>query len=119
MQTLSTLTHLECGRCGATYPADSLMNLCPACHKPLLARYDLARAALTMTPDALSRRPQSLWRYAEVLPVQTSEAIFDLGEGYTPLRRVERLGEIIGCPDTYIKDESLNPTGSFKARGLA
>ncbi len=54
MQTKSTLTHLECGKCGATYPADQLMNLCPACSRPLLARYDLARAAQTLTRDALA-----------------------------------------------------------------
>jgi threonine synthase len=119
MHTGSTLTHLECGRCAATYPADQLMNLCPACSKPLLARYDLATAALTMTADALRNRPQSLWRYAEVLPTQRRDAIFDLGEGYTPLQHAARLGESLGCPETYIKDESLNPTGSFKARGLA
>src|SRR5215212_8529597 len=119
MHSGSTLTHLECGRCGAVYPAGQLMNLCPACNKPLLARYDLAMAALTMTPEALRQRPQSLWRYAEVLPVQRSEAIFDLGEGFTPLHKAEQLGNLIGCPQTYIKDESLNPTGSFKARGMA
>lgn len=119
MHTGSTLTHLECGRCGATYPADQLMNLCPACSKPLLARYDLAAAALTMTAAALRSRAQSLWRYAEVLPVQRRDAIFDLGEGYTPLHHAVRLGESLGCPETYIKDEGLNPTGSFKARGLA
>jgi threonine synthase len=95
------------------------MNLCPACAKPLLARYDLAAAAQTLTPTALARRPQSLWRYAEVLPVCDSTAITDLGEGFTPLIAATRLGEAIGCPDTWIKDESLNPTGSFKARGMA
>ncbi len=118
MQTRSTLTHLECGKCGATYPADRLMNLCPACQRPLLARYDLARAAQTLTPAALQGRPANLWRYEEVLPVMRSEAMIQLGEGWTPLLHAHRLGEAIGCPDTWIKDESLNPTGSFKARGL-
>lgn len=117
--TGSTLTHLECGRCGTTYPTNELMNLCPACSKPLLARYDLAAAALTLTPEALRQRPQTLWRYAEVLPVQRASAVINLGEGFTPLQSAERLGNHIGCPQTYIKDESLNPTGSFKARGLA
>jgi threonine synthase len=60
-----------------------------------------------------------LWRYAEVLPVERTDAVLDLGEGFTPLHHVARLGHKIGCPQTYIKDESLNPTGSFKARGLA
>lgn len=119
MQTGSTLTHLECGRCGTEYPADRLMNLCPACNKPLLARYDLTRAALTLTPDALRRRDQSLWRYSEVLPVQRKDKVISLGEGFSPLHHAARLGSEIGCPQTYIKDESLNPTASFKARGLS
>lgn len=116
--TKSTLTHLECGRCGATYPANQLMNLCPACSKPLLARYDLQKAAQTLTKDALKSRPASLWRYEEVLPVQRQDAMIALGEGWTPLHWAARLGEKIGCRNTLIKDESLNPTGSFKARGL-
>lgn len=118
MQTKSTLTHLECGKCGATYPVDQLMNLCPACSRPLLARYDLKRAAETLTKDALATRPETLWRYEEVLPVQRQEAIISLGEGWTPLIHARSLGQEIGCPETWIKDESLNPTGSFKARGL-
>jgi threonine synthase len=118
MKTRSTLTHLECGYCGARYDANRLMNLCPACHKPLLARYDLAAAAVTLTPEALAQRPASLWRYEEVLPVQDSRAILSLGEGWTPFVAASRLGTQIGCPNTYIKDESLNPTASFKARGL-
>lgn len=117
--TLSTLTHLECGKCGATYDAHQLMNLCPACGKPLLARYDLAKAAQTLTPAALKTRPANLWRYEEVLPVQRDDARLMLGEGWTPLVCAGTLGNEIGCPNTLIKDESLNPTGSFKARGLA
>lgn len=117
--TLSTLTHLECGKCGATYDAHQLMNLCPACGKPLLARYDLVKAAQTLTPAALKARPANLWRYEEVLPVQRDDARLMLGEGWTPLVCAGTLGNEIGCPNTLIKDESLNPTGSFKARGLA
>lgn len=117
--TPSTLTHLECGLCGKTFDADRLMNLCPECGKPLLARYDLARARQTLTREALSGRVASLWRYAEVLPVRRADAVLSLGEGWTPLFHAARLGEQIGCAQTYIKDESLNPTGSFKARGLS
>lgn len=116
--TYSTLTHLECSACKECYEPDRLWNLCPACGKPLLARYDLDRAAETLTKQDLARRPPGMWRYAEVLPVQNG-AIIDLGEGGTPLLRAERLGQRIGCPQTLIKDESLNPTGSFKARGLS
>jgi len=112
------MTHLECGRCGTTYAANQLMNLCPACGKPLLVRYDLQKAAQTMTKAALKTRAASLWRYEEVLPVQRRDAMISLGEGWTPLHWAARLGEQIGCRNTLIKDESLNPTGSFKARGL-
>jgi threonine synthase len=117
--TRSTLTHLSCSRCGEEYEADRLMNLCPACEKPLLARYDLAKAAQTLTRDSLAERESSLWRYEEVLPIRTRAAQLKLGEGWTPLVHARALGEEIGCPNTLIKDESLNPTGSFKARGLA
>ncbi|MGL4650551.1 MAG: threonine synthase, partial [Caldilineaceae bacterium] len=116
--TLSALTHLECGKCGRTFDADRLMNLCPECRRPLLARYDLARAAQTLTRDSLRTREESLWRYEEVLPVRRREAQIRLGEGWTPLVHARTLGAEIGCADTWVKDEGLNPTGSFKARGL-
>lgn len=94
------------------------MNLCPACNKPLLVRYTLDTAARTLTRDALAQRRADLWRYEEVLPVQQQEAMLSLGEGWTPLVAATRLGKHIGCAHTLIKDESLNATGSFKARGL-
>ncbi|NOZ48885.1 MAG: threonine synthase [Chloroflexi bacterium] len=116
--TMTTLTHLECGACGATYDPNHLHTICPTCGKPLLARYDLAKAAQTLTRESLAQRPPGLWRYREVLPVQDPACAIDLGEGGTPLRNVPRLGEKMGMPNTYVKDETLNPTGSFKARGL-
>src|SRR5215467_2370813 len=103
--TRSTLTHLECGACGATYAAEMLINLCPACDRPLLARYDLGKAAEMLTREALATRQADLWRYEEVLPVRDAAAIITLGEGWTPLLHAGRLGERIGCPATYIKDE--------------
>ncbi len=114
----STLTHLECGRCGATYEADALWNLCPSCGRPLLARYDLERARRLVRPAMLAGRPATLWRYAEVLPVRDPAHRLTLGEGFTPLLRLERLGARLGLRHLYAKDESLNPTASFKARGL-
>jgi threonine synthase len=118
MNTRSTLTHLECALTGATYPADQLMNLAPESGKPLLARYDLEKAAQTLTKEALKTREPSLWRYEEVLPVQNREAMLRLGEGWTPIHHAERLGAAIGCPNTLVKDEGVNVTGSFKGRGL-
>jgi threonine synthase len=105
--------------CGKIYDPGRLLNLCHACGKPLLARYDLGKAALSMTKASLRKREASLWRYEEVLPVQNDWAMLRLGEGWTPLHHARRLGEAIGCPNTYIKDEGLNVTASFKARGLA
>ena len=113
---LATLTHLECSRCKKTHAHDRLQNLCSACGKPLLARYDLETAAKTLTRHALAVRPATMWRYAEVLP---GSAPVSLGEGMTPVVHACRLGERLGLRKLYIKDEGLNPTGSFKARGLS
>ena len=116
---MSNVTHLECAACDAQYPAGHLHNLCEKCGKPLLVRYDLRQAARTLTREALSSRVSSMWRYREVLPVSSDENIVSLGEGWTPLLRATRLGESLGMKELYIKDESLNPTGSFKARGMS
>jgi threonine synthase len=111
----SMLTHLECSRCRRSYAADELQNLC-TCGGPLLARYDLKSAANTLTREALRLRPPTMWRYGEILP--GNEPV-SLGEGMTPLIHARRLGERLGLKSLYIKDEGLNPTGSFKARGLS
>jgi threonine synthase len=115
----SQLTHLECSNCGAQYPADQLATTCPACGKVLLARYDLAAAARTMTPEALAARPWGMQRYTEILPIQDPSTAPSLGEGGSPLHAVPRLAQAFGFESLLVKDEALNPTGSFKARGLA
>ncbi len=112
------VTHLECALCGVRYEARRLHNLCTECGRPLLVRYDLEAAARTLTRESLKGRRADLWRYAEVLPVEREENIVSLGEGWTPLLRAERLGGRLGLRDLYIKDESQNPTQSFKARGM-
>ncbi len=111
------VTHLECSKTGETYEPNKLYNLSEA-GKPLLVRYDLEKAARTLTKESLKTRISSLWRYREVLPVVNDENIITLGEGWTPLVRAERLGSKLSAPQLFIKDESLNPTGAFKARGL-
>ncbi|HET9713925.1 MAG TPA: threonine synthase [Pyrinomonadaceae bacterium] len=113
------VTHLECGLCGLEHEARRLLNLCRNCGKPLLVRYDLNRSKATLTKESLSSRRADLWRYREVLPVEQDDNIISLGEGWTPLLRAERLGETVGIRELYIKDESQNPTQSFKARGMA
>lgn len=116
---MNFLTHLECGLCAATLPADRPWNLCPTCNKPLLARYDLDAAAKALTPKKIAGREPNIWRYFELLPVIDAKNRLTLGEGFTPLHHAARLGEKLGFARLYIKDEGLNPTGSFKARGLA
>ena len=111
------VSHLSCAACGQSYPPNRLYNLCRQCQKPLLVHYDLDRVALS-TPQ-LADRPASLWRYREVLPVERAENVISLGEGWTPLLHAQRLGRQLGLSRLYIKDEALNPTASFKARGMA
>lgn len=113
------VTHLECGLCGLEHEAHRLHNLCTACGKPLLVRYDLERAKMTLTKESLASRRPDLWRYREVLPVEDDKNIISLGEGWTPLLHAPRLGKRVGIHELYIKDESQNPTQSFKARGMA
>ncbi|HEX8147325.1 MAG TPA: threonine synthase, partial [Pyrinomonadaceae bacterium] len=113
------VTHLECALCGTAYEARRLHNLCTECGRPLLVRYDLEAAARTLTRESLKGRRADLWRYAEVLPVEREENIVSLGEGWTPLLRAARLGASLGLRHLYIKDESQNPTQSFKARGMS
>ncbi len=117
--TSSTITHLECTLCGKTYSHREPMRLCPDDQKPLYARYDLESAARTLTKSALAGRASNMWRYEEVMPVEEDESIITLGEGFTPLFLAERLGALVGMDSLYIKDEGVNPTGSFKARGLS
>ena len=114
------ITHLECANCHKTHEANTLQNLCVECGKPLLVRYDLEKAAATLTKESLTTRRSSLWRYREVLPVEGEENIVSLGEGWTPLLKAGRLAEILPLKlDLFIKDESTNPTQSFKARGMS
>jgi threonine synthase len=115
---MSFLSHLECGLCGAEQDADRPWNLCPRCGKPLLARYDLAAARDRFPRQKLASRQPDMWRYQEMLPVRDPRNRLRLGEGYTPLFPAERLGAAIGHERLFLKDEGLNPTGSFKARGL-
>ena len=114
----STITNLQCSRPGCGKPVShlSLQNLCRECGSPLLARYDLPSAARTLNLDALRTRTRSMWRYEEVLP---GAPPVTLGEGMTPLIHALRLGEQFRLSNLYIKDEGLNPTASFKARGLS
>ena len=113
------VTHLECALCGLRHEAQRLHNLCLECGKPLLVRYDLDRAKESLTKESLPGRRADMWRYREVMPVERDENIVSLSEGWTPLLAARRLAEKTGISEVYIKDESLNPTQSFKARGMS
>ncbi|WP_309892976.1 threonine synthase [Archangium sp.] len=115
---MSFLSHLECSRCRKTHDAERVQNLCD-CGGPLLVRYDLKAAASALRPSDLAGRVSSLWRYRELLPVRDPKNIITLGEGMTPLFPLPRLGAELGLRDLWLKDEGLNPTASFKARGAA
>lgn len=115
----SYFTHLECSvPCGAPlYDARLPQHLC-VCGAPLLARYDLP-AARAWSRDSLAGREATMWRYRELMPLFDGEAPVSLGEGWTPLAHAPRLGAALGLSRLFVKDESLNPTNSFKARGLS
>jgi threonine synthase len=115
---MTTLTHLECSLCRKRYEAGGVYNLCE-CGGPLLVRYDLDAARQGWSREWLASGPSSMWRYAPVLPVSKPAAMVTLGEGWTPLIRAKNYGDAVGAQDLWVKDEGLNPTGSFKARGLA
>src|SRR3984893_15845298 len=114
MTTATNVMELECSECRKKYDAEVEHHWC-SCGRPLLVRYDLKQAATTLTLENLSKRVRTLWRYREVLPPGDPVT---LGEGMTPLVHTARLGASMGLRRLYVKDEGLNPTGSFKARGM-
>src|ERR1700693_2549414 len=111
--------NLECSFCHREYDARRLQNVCTEGAKPLLVRYDLKRIAKFLTRQALYARRSDLWRYREMLPIRREDNIVTLGEGWTPLIHTKTLGAALGVKELFVKDESLNPTQSFKARGMS
>jgi len=115
----SLLVELECSGCGNIFSPIEIHTYCPNCQSPLLARYDLAAARNQMIRDNIRLRPRGMWRWHELLPVQDLHNIVFLGEGDTALLPIPNVGSQLGLSNLFVKDESSNPTGSFKARGLA
>ena len=109
---------ISCPRCGNCSPLSRLLNLC-ACGSPLLVRYDLKAASTALTKSALRNRAPTLWRYRELLPLQDDANLVSLGEGFTPLIQAKTLAGEVALQRLWIKDESQNPTSSFKDRGLS
>lgn len=116
---MSHLRHLECSQCGTVYDCEQVLTYCVACQAPLLSVYDWDEIRQMVDRDEFRRRPPGMWRWRELLPVRDPANIVSLGEGDAPLLLAPRLGEALGLKYLYVKDEGLNPTGSFKARGLA
>src|SRR5207244_1454612 len=116
---MSLFTHLECSiPCGAPALDPHGRHFLCSCGAPLLARYDLDKAT-AWSRETLRGRVPNMWRYRELMPLSDGEEPITLGEGFTPLVHARALGATIGLDRLYIKDESLNPTNSFKARGQA
>ncbi|MGP1906705.1 threonine synthase [Metabacillus sp. JX24] len=114
----SYVSHLECPKCGTEYSVKDVQQLC-TCGSPLLVRYHLDQVKSMLTKEEISRRENSLWRYHELLPVEDPKHVVSMGEGMTPLLKMDRLGSEYGLTQLLMKDEGLIPTGSFKARGAA
>ncbi|MFF2447016.1 threonine synthase [Neobacillus sp. NPDC058068] len=114
----SYVSHLECPKCNKQYPENEIQQLC-ICGSPLLVGYDLAAVKAEILKHQIENRPNSLWRYHELLPVKDEKDIVTLGEGMTPLEKFRRLGSVYNLKNLYIKDEGIIPTGSFKTRGAS
>ncbi|MHA1124126.1 MAG: threonine synthase [Candidatus Heimdallarchaeota archaeon] len=115
----SLITELECTNCGKKFPENKVINLCDSCGKVLYARYDLEQAKETLTKEAIQKRNvYNIWRWHEIMPVKEEKHRISLGEGWTPIVRVDNFGKANDLSNVYIKDEGQNPTGTFKSRGL-
>src|SRR5215831_10033013 len=118
METGTAVSHLECSRTGERYDAGKAHNV-SAAGWPLLVRYDIDGLRGRWDRDSLADASLSMWRYAPLLPVRHTEHIVSLNEGFTPLHRIARLGDQLECENLWLKDEGVNPTGTFKARGIS
>ena len=116
---MSYLIDLECPQCHQVFSVEKEQTFCHKCHTPILARYDLANLRRHLDRDELQLRPLGMWHWREMLPVNDLSYISSLGEGDTPLLPFARLGKMLGVLKLWAKDESVNPTASFKARGLS
>jgi threonine synthase len=118
-EVYSYLEYLYCSECGDQFNPDEIHTFCKKCNAPLLAHYDLGRMRIEVRRDQIVSRSKGMWRWHELLPVRDEANQVTLGEGDTPLLQIDRTGKNLGLKNLYLKDESLNPTATFKARGLA
>jgi threonine synthase len=117
--TGTILTFLQCSKCGGQFSKKEIHNLSPCCSLPLFPRYDVEKGKVYFKKDSLINRPPTMWRYKEMMPVNYEENITTLGEGFTPLEPAGSLGKMLGLKNLFLKNESINPTGSFKDRGMS
>jgi threonine synthase len=115
---MSFVSHVECTICSARHDAKRLLTVCEQCGQMLAVRYNLSRVMASVTKDTLRQRGPGMYRFRELTPLDEGEASVTLGEGGTPLLELPRLAAHLGIRKLWAKDEGLNPTGSFKARGL-
>jgi threonine synthase len=115
----SSLSHLECPECNETFDPNEIQTFCYACNSPLIAAYDLDALGGVLQKEVVRQRPRGLWRWHELLPLHDTANLITLGEGDSPMLQANRLASALGVEYLFIKDESGQPTGSFKARGLA
>jgi threonine synthase len=115
----SFLIDLICSNCGKSFSAEEVQTFCTDCNSPLIANYDLNTAREYLDRDELSKRNKGMWRWHELLPVREQQNMVTLGEGDTAMLHLPRVGNMLGLSNLFVKDESSNPTGSFKARGLS
>jgi len=118
-KNMSDLTSLECPECGELFNHEQLQTICTKCDSPLLCHYDLVNYADNLDKEQISSRPRGMWRWHELLPVKNHDFYLTLGEGDTALIPVPRIAAELGIGSVFVKDEGGNPTGTFKARGLA
>ncbi len=115
----SLITNLYCTNCGKVFSSDEIHTVCNKCGKVLYANYDLEKAKETISKESInSRQVYNIWRWHEIMPVKEEKNRISLGEGWTPIIQLENYGKELGIDNLCIKDEGLNPTGTFKSRGL-
>jgi threonine synthase len=119
MTNLSYIKSLSCSSCGKLYSFDQIQTYCLDCNAPLIVNYDLISVKEKLDRDLVRRRPKGMWRWSELLPVSNPNYIISLGEGDTPLLPLNHLATELGLTNLFLKEEGLNPTGTFKARGLS
>ena len=116
---ISFLTNLTCSNCGKSFSTEEVQTFCVDCNSPLISNYDLNSASEQLDRDEFTKRKKGMWRWHELLPVRELQNMVTLGEGDTATLHLPRVENLLGLSNLFVKDESSNPTGSFKARGLS